>query len=155
MYNTERELVEVLRVGPHTLATLIRGLDAQQLRSVRGGDEGWTIVEVICHLRDTEAIVLERMRSLRDSPTPQIDGFDQEALARERNYAAADYLTACEEFARVRAQHVEELAALSPEQWQRCGQHRTLGEVSILNHSLHMVWHDAIHMAQIARQLPS
>lgn len=90
MYNTEREVIDVLREGPQTLATLVRGLNTEQLRSVRGGDEGWTIVEVICHLRDTEAIVLERMRTLRDSPSPQIDGFDQESLARERHYAAAD-----------------------------------------------------------------
>lgn len=153
MYNTEREVIDVLREGPQTLATLVRGLNTEQLRSVRGGDEGWTIVEVICHLRDTEAIVLERMRTLRDSPSPQIDGFDQESLARERHYAAADHRVACAEFAHLRAQHVQELTALSPEQWHRSGQHRTIGAVSILNHSIHMLWHDAIHMAQIARQI--
>ena len=46
-----------------------------------------------------------------------------------------------------------ELIALSAEQWQRTGNHVQHGATTVFNHTLHMVWHDVVHTAQIARQL--
>jgi hypothetical protein len=153
MYDSYRELVEALQATPETLAGLLQGVTPNQAREARGGDEGWSVIEVVCHLRDTEAFALQRLQTMRDEAQPVIGGFDQEAWARERDYASAELAAALAEFQSWRARHTAALAALSTEQWERIGQHLKLGPVSISNHTLHLVWHDAIHLAQIARQL--
>ncbi|HYN87447.1 MAG TPA: DinB family protein [Ardenticatenaceae bacterium] len=153
MYDTNRELVEALAATPDVLEALLHGLSQEPARALRGGDEHWSILEVICHLRDAEEFALRRMRTMRDEPEPPISGYDQAAWARERNYAAADLHAAFLAFQGFRAQHLAELAALAPEQWQRLGRHDKHGAVTILNHSQHTLWHDAVHTAQIARQL--
>src|SRR5271167_1088665 len=49
--------------------------------------------------------------------------------------------------------HIAELEALPADQWERMGQHEEQGNISIGSHTLHIVSHDMIHAAQIARQL--
>lgn len=78
-----------------------------------------------------------------------IAGFDQEALARAGNYGENDLQVTLAAFAALRATYVAELTALQPVQWERTGHHVTNGAVTILNHALHSVWHDTIHLAQI------
>jgi hypothetical protein len=153
MYDLHREIIESLTAAPETLAGLLRGVSEAQARSAVGGDEGWSVIEVICHLRDGEEISLGRMKAMRDHDNPPIIGFDQDALARERKYAEADLASALVEFTRFRAEHVAALAALKPEEWERTGQHNETGDISIVAHSIHKIYHDAIHCAQIARQL--
>lgn len=153
MYDEGKDLVDALAATPDTLSALLRGVDIARARAARGGDEGWSVVQVLCHLRDAEERALERMQTLRDADDPLIAGYDQEAWAQERNYAADDHLAALATFIRFRRQHVAELRALSPAQWERAGRHEEQGRVTILNHTMHIVSHDAQHQAQLARQL--
>ena len=153
MYNIPRDLVDALRATPDLLRGLLAGYTEEQAQAARGGDEGWSVVEVVCHLRDAEERAVERMRAMRDADEPLLPGYDQEAWARERNYAAANLQDAVAAFARHRAQHAADLAALTPEQWRRTGLHEEHGQITIEAHTLHMVSHDVQHSAQIARQL--
>jgi hypothetical protein len=61
--------------------------------------------------------------------------------------------TAVTAFLQRRTIYLTELAALAEEAWQRRGQHEEEGEITIHSHTLHLVSHDAVHLAQIARQL--
>lgn len=160
MYDLHREIIETLSATPKTLAGLLRGVDESQARSAVGGDEGpdssgadWSVIEVLCHLRDGEEISFGRMKAMRDQENPAIIGFDQDAQARDNKYSEADLAPALTEFIRLRAEYVAALSALTPEQWERTGQHNEIGEISIFTHALHRTHHDAIHCAQIARQL--
>jgi len=93
------------------------------------------------------------MRALRDEETPHIHGYDQEAWARERHYAADNPRAALAAFVRFRRTHIAELSALSPAAWERPGYHEGQGHGPISTHTLNIVAHDAVHMAQLARQL--
>ncbi len=153
MYNTPQDLLDALRATTDTLASLLSNVTQEQARIARGGDEGWSVVEVVCHLRDAEEISLERLQAMRDQDNPLIYGYDQEALARNRNYRSADLRAALAAFISFRNQYLSALAALKPEDWQRPGQHNEFGRITILEHTVHHASHDAIHCAQIARQL--
>jgi DinB superfamily len=155
MYDLHRDLIDALTVTPETLAGLLGGVSQAQARAARGGDEDWSVVEVLCHLRDAEEISFGRMKAMRDQDDPQIIGYDQEALARERKYNEADVASALAAFTHIRAGHVAALLALKPEEWERTGQHNEIGAITIFAHSIHKASHDAIHCAQIARQLLS
>jgi hypothetical protein len=153
MPDVSQDLLDALRAAPEVLEGLLDGCTQEQANAARGGDEGWSVVEVVCHLRDAEERALERMRLMRDEDNPVITAYNQEAWAKERNYAATDLREALAAFNRFRAQHIAELAQLSPQQWERSGQHEERGNMTISSHTLHMAAHDAIHAAQIARQL--
>jgi len=156
MYNTAQDLLDALPATPDTLQALLpdvthaQAVVARSGDDARAGDENWSVVEVVCHLRDAEEHGLERMR---DMPDPKIAGYDQAQWAVERNYAATDLHDALSAFLKLRATLVMDLAGLSPEQWERSGQHAELWPITIRSHTLHLVSHDAVHLAQIARQL--
>ena len=153
MYDSSNDLLDALRATPSVLEALLRGCTQEQARTARGGDERWSVIEVVCHLRDAEERALERLRSMRDEVSPHLAAYDQEHWARERNYAAADLREALAAFIHFRRQHIAELEALLADQWERMGQHEEQGHITISSQTLHMVSHDMIHAAQIARQL--
>jgi hypothetical protein len=153
MYDSNHELITALQATPQTLRGLLRGLSPEQAQQVGSANETWPPVAILCHLRDTEEYVLRRLRAILHEDNPTISGFDQEGWVVERNYAADDPQHALAAFTHWRAQHVAELAALSADQWQRTGNHIQHGRTTVFNHTLHMVWHDVVHTAQIARQL--
>ena len=153
MYDLNHDLLDALKAAPDTLNGLLNRTSSVKARSSIGGEENWSIVEVLCHLRDAEEFFIKRFQTMRDQDNPVIVGYDQEALARERNYKNADLRAAVISFSALRQQMVLELSKLTPEQWQRPGQHNELGQITIFVQVIHHVAHDSIHCAQIARQL--
>ena len=74
-------------------------------------------------------------------------------MAIERDYARATLKDALQVFINLRRMHLIELAALAPTDWERTGQHAEQGQITILAHTQHMISHDLVPAAQIARQL--
>ncbi len=153
MYDLPHDLIDALKATPETLTALLNGISQEKAALAKGGDEGWSVVEVVCHLRDAEEISIYRMQSMRDQDNPPITGYDQEALARERNYSDQDLRQALEQFIAFRQEYVTELSKLKPGDWDRPGAHSEFGHITILEHTIHHACHDSIHCAQIARQL--
>jgi hypothetical protein len=153
MYDLNHDVLEALKATPETLAGLLARVSETQARAAKGGDENWSVVQVVCHLREAEEFFLKRMRAMRDQDNPMIAAYDQEALACERNYTTANLQEAMAAFSAFRSQSVAEISKLSPDAWQRPGRHNELGEITIFAMAVHHVAHDAIHCAQIARQM--
>ena len=153
MYDTKGDLLDGLRSGPDIFRALLEGCTQEDGSKARGGDENWSVVEVLCHLRDAEERSLERVRAMRDEENPFLAAYDQDVWAEERDYATQDLHATLDAFLRFREAHVADLAALSPDGWERNGQHEEYGNITISAHTLHILSHDAIHAAQIARQL--
>ena len=153
MYDVTKDLLDGFKAAPDIFRALLGGVTQEQAQGARGGDEDWSIVEVVCHLRDAEERALERMRAMRDQDEPFLAGYDQEAWARERDYASQDMQGALQSYLQMKEQHIAELEALTPEQWERPGMHEEQGRITISAHTLHLVAHDSQHAAQIARQL--
>jgi len=153
LYDLPHDLLDALQATPETLNGLLAGIGAAQVRSTYGGEENWSVVEVICHLQDAEEFFIRRFQAMRDQDNPVIVGYDQEALARQHNYQDADFQASLVSFVTFRRQAISELSKLTSEQWQRTGRHTDLGQITIIAQVIHHVAHDAIHCAQIARQL--
>jgi hypothetical protein len=153
MYNTAKDLLDALRATPDTLKYLLQGISQDQASTARGGDEGWSVVEVMCHLRDAEERNLLRIKLMHNQNNPILEGYDHDQWALERNYAAARLDEALPAFLKFRAETIKELEALSPGDWERPGTHTEMGPITVINYVNHLVSHDAVHLAQIARQL--
>ncbi len=153
MYDTPRDVADSMAATPDALEGLLAGVDDDLARAARGGDEGWSLVEVVCHLRDAEERAVERLVAMRDEEGPLIAGYDQEAWAIERDYARDDLREALAAFAAHRARHVAALRALPANAWPRTGHHAEAGTITIENHTIHFATHDVQHLGQIARAL--
>src|SRR5713226_3483019 len=106
MYDSHQDVLDALRAAPEVFEALLHECTQERASTARGGEEGWSVVEVICHLRDAEERALERMRSMRDAVSPHLAAYDQERWAKERNYAAADLREALAAFIDFRGQHM-------------------------------------------------
>src|SRR4051812_42030468 len=123
MYYIPNEMLDSFRATPVVLQALLADCTQEQAQGARGGDENWSIVEVMCHLRDSEQRGIERMRAMRDDEDPFLPAFDQDEWARERDYAHDNLREALTAYLALRKQHITELEALSPHDWQRTGRH--------------------------------
>ena len=153
MYDVASDLIAALAAGPDALEGLLAVVDDDLARRARGGDEGWSVVEVVCHLRDAEERALERLRAMRDEREPFLPAYDQDAWAIERGYAGEDLHRAFAAFAAHRRAVVADLRALQPAGWARAGRHEEQGPITVESHAIHMATHDVQHLAQIARAL--
>lgn len=153
MYDSTPDIVDALRRTPTVLTTLLAGVDAEQAHDRAGDAEGWSIVEVVCHLRDAEDVALARERLMRRENGAYSAALYADRLAAERDYAHGDLRAALADFLGLRETRVAELAAMPVAAWDHVCQHETMGEWSMRGHALHWVWHDLAHMAQIAERL--
>jgi uncharacterized damage-inducible protein DinB len=148
-------LLDAYRATPDTLTGLLKNVSQEQASAARGGDENWSVIEVLCHLRDAEERDLERVRLMRTQNNPVLEGYDQAQWVTERNYAAARLDKALDAFLKFRVVLLDELTSLSPLEWGLTGRHSEVGQINIVGYIHHLVSHDSIHLAQIARQLQS
>ena len=153
MINPRAEILDIYRSTPDTLRALAGGLPDDMARRGGEGEEAWSVLEIVCHLRDAEERAMDRVRLMRDEPRPALPAYDQAALARERRYREQPLADALAAFVRLRAEHIALLEDLAPAAWDRTGLHEEHGEISIFQLTLHMAAHDAIHLAQIGRCL--
>lgn len=120
----------------------------------RPSQADWSLVEVICHLRDVEKEVHQwRFRKLANQENAFIPGVSADEWANERHYLKQDGSAALEVFVAARLETVELLLSFSPEMWQRHGRHAFLGPTS-MHEILHISErHDALHWNQIQELL--
>jgi hypothetical protein len=153
MYDIPKDMLDALRSTESVYRKLLEGVTQEQAQSARGGDEGWSIVEVLCHLRDAEERAVLRARKMANEDHPFLEAYDQEEWARERRYAEEDVTNALEGFLKHKRDHIAVLEGLPEEAWKRTGRHEDWGDIDIHSHTLHMIAHDFQHAAQIARQI--
>ena len=150
MLDRRAEIIKTLRATPVVLRALVAGVDDARLRR-RPAPGEWAIIEVVGHLADTEERALARVRRMLAEDDPELEPFDQEALAEERHYLE---LSLEEELARLedlRRQHLAELEALDGSGWARTSRHGEHGELSVELYETHVAAEEVDHLAQIAR----
>lgn len=153
MYDIIQDMLGAYQATPGTLQALLRNYSPEQAATSYGGEEDWSVVEIICHLRDSEEASLQRTRLMRDQDNPKLSVRDPVKLALELNYAGTSLDSALSAFLKLRQTHLQELKALTAEQWEHKGEHPFAGSITILGQLMHLVSHDAIHLNQISRWL--
>jgi hypothetical protein len=154
MISERAEILKALRAGPVILGRLVRDLDDEAVRT-RPAPGEWAIVEVVAHLADTEERALGRTRAMLAEHRPELPAYDQDALARERDYIGMELGAQLARFAQVRVEQADLLASLDDEGWQRDGLHSEHGLITVQQLAAHTAGEDADHFAQIARMIPA
>jgi hypothetical protein len=145
---TRQDSIDILRAVPGQIEEFVQGLSEDALRW-RPSPKEWSIKEVCCHLRDSFEVDGERIRLMLSEDDPLLRGYDQEALARDRDYQSESMplvLTALRAFSGGLAYLLENLGE---EQWQRTGRHEERGPTSIAQYAQLLGDHARQHLEQI------
>jgi uncharacterized damage-inducible protein DinB len=149
---TTDELIDSLAKTTSVLDGLLAGAD-DALAHARPAEGEWSAVETIGHLVDAEERAVARISQVTQENDPELAGYDADALVRERDYQGQPLDTVMTRFLALRAERIAALQALAPEQWQRTGIFMGRGATPLTAITVHMIWHDANHLAQIAQAL--
>lgn len=152
IFTPERALRDI-RKTPVILSAVLRPVTPDQAREARDGADGWTVSEVVGHLKDYEEIFLSRVRQTLQEDEPRLVPHNQDELVRLRGYAGADVHFLFKAFLELRREHVDVLASLSEAQWERRADHPRWGLITVLDHAINVALHDANHTEQIVRAL--
>lgn len=110
--------------------------------------EQLTAIEQLCHVLDIEVdgYHLRFERSLNETQ-PTLASIDTDALARERNYGAADAAATLAAFRAARAKTVALIAGLTPGQLDRTAVFEGYGPLTVRSLVHYLCSHDQQHLA--------
>ncbi|MGI8549472.1 MAG: DinB family protein [Dehalococcoidia bacterium] len=145
--------LDYLLSGLAATPTVLRRLLAGAGQGRPAGDEGWTPKEVVAHLRDAEEMTLGRYRQIVAEEGALLKAYDQEALARERQYGQTDLTEALAAFEQLRDQSLHVLSVLDEAGWQRAGRHEERGRQTLQQLASTTAFHDLLHLRQITESL--
>jgi len=140
-----------MEMTARTLGHLLAPVSQEQATTLRDGADGWTIVEVVCHLRDFDGFFRGRAELLLAEETPLLPAYDHEAIAIARNYNADRLTDAYAALLRSRAATQALFAGLTEEQWKRGGIHPEVGPFSLTDAAFQVSLHDQTHTEQILK----
>ena len=149
-------LLEGLEQSAQTLAHILADVSQAQADAVRDGDDGWSVLEIMCHLRDYQAIFADRIRRILEEEDPTFRLYDETArlaMVAENEYAKQDLRAVLREYLSTRRAIIERLASLEDAQWEREGRFAADDVVDLTMPVVHTILHDADHTEQIARIL--
>ncbi len=135
------------------LTNVVTEISDEDIRILRDGDEGWTILEILCHLRDFEEVFLERARITVQQDNPVLPFPDPDILVFEKNYNEDDPKTVLADWTKLRQERHAFLSACADEAWERPAKHPTRGKFTLHDQLFLSVWHDTNHLEQILRVL--
>ena len=147
------ELLDRIAAMPRFLEEAIESAGPDEL-SVPGAQEGFSLREQACHLRDLEREGYHvRVKRILAEDVPTLEGFDGAAVAQARDYKSQDARVAAREFAVARAQLVAILRGATPAQLAR--QANLFGKRITLADLVGMIdEHDQGHRAEIDALAP-
>lgn len=145
--------IGAMRLSCDILGHILQGITNERARALRDGPEGWSIIEIVCHLRDFDEIFYRRAQMMQAQAQPQLPAYDHEAMAIERAYQQEEMADALHALKRSRERFISFLAALTPEQWERDGVHPERDSFTMTDAAMQVGLHDLDHLEQITRVL--
>jgi uncharacterized damage-inducible protein DinB len=154
MSETISQVAEQLEGFTGTLQELVAGLPEDALR-YRPGPEEWSIVEVVGHLEDVDALMMGRIALALTQEQPPMPVYEEKGPVKERDFQNQPFDEVLAAFLARRALFVELLRDLQPEQLTRYGIHPMHGELSVDRIPRSLPKHDQTHRGQIEGNLAS
>ena len=142
---------DALAAFPEDLKRELEGLSDAALRFRPSPDE-WSIVEIVGHMTDVDAIWPARVRQMLSTDNPQLPSVNND-MVRQRDYQNKQIGFMLITLAERRAEFVELLRMLRPAQLDRPGLHPTRGPITVADAPAALADHDRGHRGQIAANL--
>ena len=152
---TPREAAALLGAAATTIRAEMAALPAAALGWHPAAGE-WCVKEVLGHLIESERRGFAgRIRIIMAGDRPQLEGWDQDAVARSRGDCVREWAELFDEFARLREASVPLVAGLAPEDLSRGGMHPKVGLLTVGDLLHEWVHHDRNHIRQMLANVQS
>ena len=142
------DITAYMRQVPDLIDGVIEGLSDDEVRR-RPSPDDWSVLEVCCHLRDDAEIEGVRVRRLVEEDEPTLVPYDQEALARERDYQGDDIRRVRTALRAFWGGLAYQLEGLTDEQWERAGTHPEQGRLTVRSRAEGALEHGQAHIEQL------
>jgi|HigsolmetaAR201D_1030396.scaffolds.fasta_scaffold05234_6 hypothetical protein len=146
------DTIDRMAAFPEKLLALLEGAEPEAL-TYRPGPEEWSVVEVIGHLDDVDALMRGRIEAAQASDTPEVTVYKEHNAIVERDFQNQPFETVLKNFLAGRESFLEMMRALTPEQLQRGVRHPMHGFMSSERIPASLPKHDLTHYNQIAGNL--
>jgi uncharacterized damage-inducible protein DinB len=144
-------LIEAYLAGPGDLRAAVDGLSREQLVS-RPVPGKWSILEVVCHLTDTDVNIAHRIKRVLSEERPAFDRVQPDLMQAALAYHAREAEEEIIAFEVTRRQIARILTASPPEAWQRTGVVGDRGDRTIAQMVNGAVEHLAHHLRFIVEK---
>lgn len=139
-----------LAAGGAAIGALVAGIP-DGLVGRRPAPDRWSILEIVCHLRDEEREDFRlRIGFTFDRPGEPWPGIDPVGWVSARRYAETHFATALAEFQAERRSSLDWLANLGIRDWSRAYEHPKLGRMTAGDLLVSWACHDLLHLRQIS-----
>lgn len=128
--STLATLAAGLEAGPKKVRHALRGLSAEQLRA-RPIPGKWSILEVVCHLADSDQAWAHRIKRAIAEDKPLLIGYDESRFAAALGYHERNVMDEIELSERMRRQLANVVRALQPETLKREAIHNESGKMNL------------------------
>lgn len=147
-FKTTTSILAVMASTPGVMRGLMSDLP-QTLWSDEPSPDDWAMLEVLCHLRDTENEVHHlQIKTLLEQTRPFIPRPDAGVWAKQRKYLNEDGPAALRGFTSARIETLNRLNALDDETWERRARHAIFGPTNFREVIGFMADHDRLHVQQ-------
>ena len=143
----DQEMIEVLAAVPGDAGDAFAALGDERAR--KPFEDGWTLIEILGHLKDSAAVYDERVRRVASEDNPYLLAYDQDESVARAGYNSAHPDELLSSMAASRTGTIELLRSLGPDDWERPGIHSETGDLTLRSMVEHMVEHETDHIADI------
>ncbi|GHO81387.1 hypothetical protein KSD_91580 [Ktedonobacter sp. SOSP1-85] len=143
-------LVAVPTQDPIILETLLRPITPEHTRRSPADPNEWSIIEILCHLRDYEHIFSQRSTLILQEEEPRLlVPESNDVLATLGQYKQQELRSVLTSLHTTRQTFIQILSALRKEQWMRTGSYNDSFPVTLKEVVLQVIMHDIDHMEQL------
>ena len=145
------KVLRTLQKTPFILGTVLSSLSPAQVSAPCSDSDSWCVLFIVCHLRDYEEVVAQRVQLMLEYEQPLLPTLDNAALVKQYAYAQQDLDVVFAALVQRRRAVIKMLEGLTPDQWLRTGRHPEQGTGTILDVALNTSLHDIDHIEQVIR----
>lgn len=145
--------IDQLRKGLQIVHSFLSGVSPEDATTYRDGGTGWTVLEVLCHLRDYEDLFLQRASVSVEQDSPELPHPNPDAMASEGRYNEQDIQVVYKVWEERRGKFLAFLESLDESAWAKAGKHPRRGLMTVQDQLALAAWHDVNHLEQMMRIL--
>lgn len=138
------ETEEILDGLQGVIVQLQRMIDCRSYESLQqpGHDGHWGMVEILCYLRDWDAVIQDRVRRIVEDDAPVFAEPDTTMWPLDHEYGAQDSYDVFHDLAMLRGSLVGRLREMDQDLWERTGVFERHGELTLREYLRQVIAHD-------------
>jgi len=145
-------LISALETSPGVIIPMIREVPPQILKR-RPSPAKWSAHEHACHLAQSDALFHERLDLILSTKQPFIKSTMPSPDEEAGSMLDIDLDETLDRYVRERAELIERVKTLSPEEWQKTAEHEAFDHYSVFIMFRHLLNHEMLHAYRIEELL--